>query len=88
MKNVVLGVPLKLLKHKGAVCKEVAEAMAIGALKMARANLAVAVTGVAGPEPDEDGNPVGLSCFVLRRDRIARLSQHATSLRDFRGRQL
>ena len=67
MKNTVLGVPMKLLKYKGAVCAEVAEAMAMGALKLAPADVAVAVTGVAGPEPDEDGNPVGLVfCSVAR----------------------
>ena len=60
MKSAVLGVSMKLLKQKGAVCLEVAEAMAMGALKLAPADVAVAVTGVAGPEPDEDGNPVGL----------------------------
>jgi PncC family amidohydrolase len=60
MKSSVLGVPLKLLEQKGAVCEEVVEAMALGALKLAPADIAVAVTGVAGPEPDEDGNPVGL----------------------------
>ena len=60
MKNAVLSVSMELLKQKGAVCLEVAEAMAIGALKLAPANVAVAVTGVVGPEPDEDGNPVGL----------------------------
>jgi nicotinamide-nucleotide amidase len=77
MKNTVLGVPLKLLKHKGAVCKEVAEAMAIGALKMARANIAVAVTGVAGPEPDEDENPVGLVfCSAARSNRKAVTARH------------
>jgi nicotinamide-nucleotide amidase len=77
MKNVVLGVPLKLLKHKGAVCKEVAEAMAIGALKQARADVAVAVTGVAGPEPDEDGNPVGLVfCSAARSNRTAVTVRH------------
>jgi PncC family amidohydrolase len=60
MKSAVLGVPKKLLQQKGAVCEDVAEAMALGALKLAPADIAVAVTGVAGPEPDEDGNPVGL----------------------------
>jgi len=60
MKSSVLGVPLKLLEQKGAVCEEVVEAMALGALKLAPADIAVAVTGVAGPEPHEDGNPVGL----------------------------
>src|SRR4030095_1606435 len=54
MKNKILRVPLTILKNKGAVCREVAEAMAAGALKLAEADIAVAVTAVAGPEPDED----------------------------------
>jgi nicotinamide-nucleotide amidase len=82
MKNVVLRVPIKLLKNKGAVCKEVAEAMALGALKLAPADIAVAVTGVAGPEPDEDGNPVGLVyCCVARPKR-----KPVTVCRFFKGR--
>ena len=60
MKNSVLGVSMELLKEKGAVCMEVAEAMASGALSSSPADIAVSVTGVAGPEPDDDGNPVGL----------------------------
>jgi nicotinamide mononucleotide (NMN) deamidase PncC len=43
---------MKVLKQKGAVCPEVAEAMAIAALKLTPADVAIAVTGVAGPEPD------------------------------------
>ena len=39
--------------------------MAEGALKRSPADLAVAVTGVAGPEPDEDGNPVGRACIAV-----------------------
>ena len=42
------------------MCAEVAEEMAIGALTRSSADIAIAVTGVAGPEPDDDGNPVGL----------------------------
>jgi nicotinamide-nucleotide amidase len=34
--------------------------MAIGALERSTADIAISVTGVLGPEPDEDGNPVGL----------------------------
>jgi PncC family amidohydrolase len=60
MKRLALGVPAALLDEKGAVCAEVAQAMAAGALNRVEAGLAVAVTGVAGPKPDEDGNPVGL----------------------------
>jgi nicotinamide-nucleotide amidase len=59
-KTKLLGVDEILLREKGAVCAEVAEAMAAGALLRSTADIAVSVTGVAGPEPDEDGNPVGL----------------------------
>lgn len=59
-KNAVLSVPMQVLKEKTAVCAEVAEAMAAGALELFPADIAVAITGVAGPDPDEDGNPVGL----------------------------
>jgi nicotinamide-nucleotide amidase len=62
-----LGVPADLLSSKGAVCGEVAVAMAQGALARSPAELAVAITGVAGPEPDEDGNPVGLVCIAVAR---------------------
>ena len=58
-KHVALGVPEELLRAKSAVCEEVACAMAQGALARSSADLAAAITGVAGPEPDEDGNPVG-----------------------------
>jgi nicotinamide-nucleotide amidase len=39
--------------------------MGQGALTRSPANVAVAITGVAGPEPDEDGNPVGLVCIAV-----------------------
>jgi nicotinamide-nucleotide amidase len=68
MKTEALGVSQKLLKEKTAVCAEVAAAMAEGALKRSPADIAVSVTGVAGPQPDEDGNPVGLIyCAVAQR---------------------
>jgi PncC family amidohydrolase len=69
MKARVLGVSPSLLQEKTAVCGEVAEAMAIGALLRSGASVAVSVTGVAGPTEDEDGNPVGLIyCGVARKD--------------------
>jgi nicotinamide-nucleotide amidase len=64
-KSKALGVPAALLKQKGAVCRDVAVEMAAGALARSPANVAVAITGVAGPEPDEDGNPVGLVCIAV-----------------------
>src|SRR5438132_14417103 len=48
-KTVALDVPEELLHGKGAVCPEVAIAMAEGALAHSTADLAVAITGVAGP---------------------------------------
>jgi len=66
-KTQALGVPSRLLQEKGAVSREVACAMAEGALLHSTADLAVAITGVAGPEPDDDGNPVGLTCFAVAR---------------------
>jgi len=66
-KSHALGVPDTLLREKGAVCAEVARAMAEGALKQSKAGIAAAITGVAGPEPDEDGNPVGRVCLAVAR---------------------
>jgi PncC family amidohydrolase len=69
LKSRVLGVPAPLLAEKTAVCGEVAEAMALGALLKSGASIAVSITGVAGPNEDEDGNPVGLVyCAVARSD--------------------
>ena len=59
VKENVLDVPSDLLAKKGAVSAEVAEAMAIGARKCLSADIAVSVTGLAGPTGDEFGKPVG-----------------------------
>lgn len=65
----MLGVPPQLLQEGTAVCGPVAEAMAIGVLSRSRATVAVSITGVAGPDEDEDGNPVGLVyCGVARNN--------------------
>ena len=66
-KRCALGVPETLLREKGAVCAEVARSMAEGALEHSKAGISAAITGVAGPEPDEDGNPVGLVCIAIAR---------------------
>ena len=66
-KTSALGVPASLLRDKGAVCGEVARAMAEGALTNSAAGISAAITGVAGPEPDEDGNPVGRVCVAIAR---------------------
>ena len=76
-KTAALGVPGELLTRHTAVSRQVAEAMARGGIERSRADLLVAITGVAGPEPDEDGNPVGLVYVaVASRDGKGRVVEH------------
>jgi len=65
VKHGLLGVPQDLLDQYGAVSQPVAEAMAQGVRQATGSDLAVAVTGVAGPEADDRGNPVGLVYVAL-----------------------
>ena len=62
-KQAMLGVPLAVLASHGAVSRETAEAMAKGALAHAPADLAVSITGIAGPGGAVAGKPVGLVHF-------------------------
>jgi nicotinamide-nucleotide amidase len=64
-KMTELGVPAGLLEKHGAVSAEVAQAMAEGALRGSGADLAVAVTGIAGPTGGTPEKPVGLVYFGL-----------------------
>jgi len=64
-KIIELGVPPELLERHGAVHGAVAQAMAEGALRHSGANLAVAVTGIAGPTGGTPAKPVGLVYFAL-----------------------
>jgi nicotinamide-nucleotide amidase len=58
-KVTALGVDETLLREKGGVNPETAAQMGVGALKSSPAILAIAVTGLLGPDADEDGNPAG-----------------------------
>ena len=60
MKHDILGVRGTVLLRKGAVSEEVAAQMAKGARERMQADVAVSVTGLAGPDGDDRGNPVGL----------------------------
>jgi nicotinamide-nucleotide amidase len=66
-KNELIGVPMAMIAAHGAVSKEVALAMAAGALAHSRADIAVAVTGVAGPGGGSAAKPVGLVHLAAER---------------------
>lgn len=82
-KSRALGVPAPLLKREGSVTAKVASDMASGALRRSPADIALAVTGVLGPAPDADGNPVGLVYFACaRRGRALRALRRQFARRD------
>ena len=60
IKQNLLGVDSNLLEQYGAVSEPVAIAMAQGARNLLKTDIAVSVTGLAGPDGDDRGNPVGL----------------------------
>jgi nicotinamide-nucleotide amidase len=63
-KQSMLAVAAAILERHGAVSRETAEAMAEGALAVSKADLAVAVTGIAGPGGGSPDKPVGLVHFA------------------------
>ena len=65
VKRDVLGVPEEVLATKGAVSSECAAAMAEGARRLLKTNLAVSLTGIAGPGGGTAEKPVGLVWFGL-----------------------
>ncbi len=62
----LLGVDPELIAAKGAVSLEVAEQMALGALERFGADVAVSITGIAGPDGGTEEKPVGYVCFHAR----------------------
>src|SRR4029453_10758244 len=66
-KREVLGVSKETLEGPGAVSEECAREMAEGARRVFDADIGVALTGVAGPEPHDD-KPVGAVCVALSAD--------------------
>ena len=76
-KTRLIGVPPRLIRDYGAVSTQVARAMANGARTTAGTNVAVSVTGIAGPTGGSDTKPVGLV-------HIAVATEHDTTVREFR----
>ena len=75
VKHDLLGVDYALLDTHGAVSAPVAEAMAVGARKALKVDIAVSVTGLAGPGGDEYGNPVG-TVFIGYADERGSVVKH------------
>jgi len=73
----MLGVRAETLAAHGAVSEAVAAEMAAGALAHSRADLAIAVTGIAGPDGGTPAKPVGTVCFAwARRGRALAAATH------------
>jgi nicotinamide-nucleotide amidase len=83
-KIVRLGVPRSVLRSDGAVSEATVRAMAAGALRCTGAQLAVAVTGIAGPDGAVPGKPVG-TVWLGWAERRGRSVRVAAQLRHFRG---
>lgn len=75
-KEAVLGVPRALLATHGAVSREVAEAMALGAARASGADLVLTVTGIAGPDGGTPAKPVGLVWFATALRGAVRSVEH------------
>jgi nicotinamide-nucleotide amidase len=75
-KERVLGVTREVLRAHGAVSSETAAAMAEGALQIADADIAVSITGVAGPGGGTDDKPVGTVWFGLARKGERTVTKH------------
>lgn len=74
-KRDLLGVPEELIARRGAVSMEVALAMAEGALAHSPAELAISVTGIAGPDGGSSDKPVGLVHIAAARRGGVRLHE-------------
>ena len=79
-KENILGVDQNLIISRGAVSEDVAKAMAQGALEKLHADLAMSITGIAGPSGGTKEKPVGMVCFALadKKDGVQSKTMHFT----------
>lgn len=76
VKREVLSVPEEILSREGAVSASVASAMAAGARKTLQADVAVSVTGLAGPDGDEFGHPVGTVFIGYADEKVVTVGEY------------
>lgn len=90
VKHNVLGVDQQMLDKYGAVSSPVAGAMASGVRKLMDADVAVSVTGLAGPGGDEFGHPVGTVCigYVDKKHSLAKQYQFYGDRDDIRQQSI
>lgn len=72
------------LEKHGAVSSEIAEEMAVGALKTSHADLAISITGIAGPEGGSEDKPIGLVYFgfALKKKSSGSIEEHFKGSRE------
>jgi nicotinamide-nucleotide amidase len=84
----LLGVSPGLIKEHGAVSEQVAEAMACGMVRVASADVAVGITGIAGPAGGTPEKPIGLVAIAAAWSRNGRLESRARTFNFIGGREM
>ena len=88
VKEFVLGVDRSILEHFGAVSKETAGEMAKGVRRLLKADIAISVTGLAGPGGDDFGNSVGTVFVGCQTENMLTVEEyHFNGDRDYVRRQ-